>query len=129
MPNHAGTSMCHPSQLRTLSVGEMAAVQEFPRDWEFTGSATEKCRQIGNAVPTRLGEVAGTVIKKMLGKIALLSSDTPKTALTPSRIVHIRPHVRTRSFWKNGKAFAGDVSYYTEEPRKVILEQQLAIAA
>ena len=30
MPNHAGTSMCHPTELRALTVGELAAVQEVP---------------------------------------------------------------------------------------------------
>jgi DNA (cytosine-5)-methyltransferase 1 len=39
----------------------------------------------------------------------------PAGKLIPSRIEHIRPHVRTRTFWKKGKAFAGDVSYYGEE--------------
>ncbi|MBF4323300.1 DNA cytosine methyltransferase, partial [Vibrio anguillarum] len=29
MPNHAGTSMCHPKELRAISVGEAAAIQEF----------------------------------------------------------------------------------------------------
>ena len=28
---------------------------------------------------------------------------------------HIRPHIRTRSFFKNGQAFSGDVSYYDLE--------------
>jgi len=30
MPNHAGTSMFHPEELRAISVGEAAAIQEFP---------------------------------------------------------------------------------------------------
>ncbi|MHB8389237.1 MAG: DNA cytosine methyltransferase [Acidobacteriaceae bacterium] len=69
MPNHAGTSMCHPTELRALTVGEMAAVQEFPKDWSFVGSPTDKCRQIGNAVPIRLGLVAGKVVDSLLEEI------------------------------------------------------------
>jgi DNA (cytosine-5)-methyltransferase 1 len=112
MPNHAGTSMCHPTELRALTVGELAAIQEFPPTWKFQGTATEKCRQIGNAVPVRLGSVAGSVIKDLLSRIS-----TAKEVGTsvPSRVVHIRPHVRTRTFWKAGQAFAGGKSYYDEE--------------
>src|SRR5262249_47538472 len=44
MPNHAGTSMCHPTELRALTVGELAAIQEFPREWAFMGQAADKCR-------------------------------------------------------------------------------------
>lgn len=41
MPNHAGTSMCHPTELRAISVGEAAAIQEFPDYWKFEGTTTE----------------------------------------------------------------------------------------
>ncbi len=66
MPNHAGTSMCHPSELRAISVGEAAAIQEFPKEWIFQGTTTAKFRQIGNAVPVRLGQVAGSVIMEFI---------------------------------------------------------------
>lgn len=111
MPNHAGTSMCHPTELRALTVGEMAAVQEFPPEWQFVGTPTEKCRQIGNAVPPRLGLVAGRVVRDLLGNVARRSADTIQQP--PSGMVrHLRPHVRTRTFWKNGTVFAGRHSYY-----------------
>lgn len=111
MPNHAGTSMCHPEELRALTVGEMAAVQEFPHNWVFSGSATDKCRQIGNAVPPRLGEVAGRVILKLLNAAESLSP-TSVSSRTPCRILHLRPHVRTRSYYKNGSVIDGHVGYY-----------------
>jgi DNA (cytosine-5)-methyltransferase 1 len=114
MPNHAGTSMCHPTELRALTVGELAAVQEFPCDWQFSGSATDKCRQIGNAVPVRLGEVAGGVVKALLKTISERGR-TPAGKPIPSEVTHLRPHVRTRTFWKKGEAFAGDHSYYDDE--------------
>ncbi len=50
MPNHAGTSMCHPDELRAISVGEAAAIQEFPRDWNFQGTTTAKFRQVGTGI-------------------------------------------------------------------------------
>ena len=111
MPNHAGTSMCHPTELRALSVGEMAAVQEFPHDWKFVGSPTDKCRQIGNAVPPRLGEVAGNVLQRLLQASETLSPLTGKSA-SSGRIVHVRPHVRTRSYFKDGEVINAHTGYY-----------------
>lgn len=115
MPNHAGTSMCHPTELRAISVGEAAAIQEFPRDWIFAGNTTAKFRQIGNAVPVRLGKVAGEVIMELLRRIeAGYEKKATDTMIHENRIIHIRPHVRTRTFWKNGQAYSGDVSYYDD---------------
>ena len=72
MPNHASTSMCHPTELRALTVGECAAIQEFPTSWKFAGKTAETYRQIGNAVPTRLGYAAGTCLQNLLEKTALI---------------------------------------------------------
>lgn len=119
MPNHAGTSMCHPKELRAISIGEAAAIQEFPTDWEFQGTTTAKFRQVGNAVPTRLGNIAGLVIKELLEQIDV--GGKAKNALCSHTITHLRPHVRTRTFWKDGESFSGDKSYYDEktaEPEK-----------
>jgi DNA (cytosine-5)-methyltransferase 1 len=115
MPNHAGTSMCHPTELRAISVGEAAAIQEFPATWQFTGSVSEKFRQVGNAVPVRLGQIAGQEAMRLLKIIREMERRNP---VRDARIIHIRPHVRTRSFWKEGEAFAGDVSYYDKRLRK-----------
>lgn len=115
MPNHASTSMCHPSELRALTVGECAAIQEFPPNWKFVGATSDKYRQIGNAVPTRLGFVAGKAIKSMLSKAAK-GSAARELCITDNviRIHHIRPHVRTKRYWHNGEALAGDHDYYDE---------------
>ncbi|PHN04229.1 DNA cytosine methyltransferase [Flavilitoribacter nigricans] len=112
MPNHAGTSMCHPTKLRAITIGEAAAIQEFPRDWEFKGTTSEKFKQIGNAVPVRLGVVAGEVIKNLINDIKSLSKKNVPPIREGFEIIKIRPHVRTRTFWKNGKAFSGTTSYY-----------------
>ncbi len=122
MPNHAGTSMCHPTELRAITVGEAAAIQEFPKSWNFAGNATAKFRQIGNAVPTRLGEIAGEVVRNLLTTIET-SNDAEITRVLPSRIVHLRPHVRTRTFWKNGMNYSGDVSYYPESNQPNLFSQ------
>jgi len=111
MPNHAGTSMCHPTELRALTCGESAAIQEFPPSWRFVGSATEKCRQIGNAVPTRLAQVAGETLIKLLIQIDETVSDSKANLLSEDTVTHLRPHVRTRSFWRNGEVQEGHTSY------------------
>lgn len=110
MPNHAGTSMCHPEELRAITVGEAAAIQEFPLTWEFEGTTTSKFRQVGNAVPIRLGEIAGEVIANLILKIQ--EKCVSKSPICSHSITHHRPHIRTRSFWKNGKVYNGDASYY-----------------
>ena len=33
MPNHASTALCHPMEVRALSLRECARVQEFPDEW------------------------------------------------------------------------------------------------
>lgn len=40
-----------PKRMRRLTVEEAAALQTFPRTWQFVGPQSSKFRQIGNAVP------------------------------------------------------------------------------
>jgi DNA (cytosine-5)-methyltransferase 1 len=119
MPNHAGTCLCHPEELRPLTVGECSLVQGFPRDWKFAGSPSEKYAQVGNAVPSVLGEVSGKAVASLLERIGQTDKSQatallPRANKLPNRVVHLRPHVRTRWWWKNGKVVYG-VSY-TDSP-------------
>ncbi len=52
--------------LRRLAPRECAAIQTFPRDWEFAGNAASQYRQIGNAVPPVLAEAVG---RRLLGNV------------------------------------------------------------
>jgi DNA (cytosine-5)-methyltransferase 1 len=105
MPNHSGTSLCHPTEVRALTLREYARIQEFPDDWEFCGKTQEKYAQAGNAVPVRLGRVAGEVIAEALDK--LRSGNWKPYATKPEayRILYIQSHVRTRQWYKNGETF------------------------
>ncbi len=61
-PNGRATMLCHPTELRPLSVKEYAKLQQFPKTWRFAGSTTQKYIQIGNAVPVGLGSAIGDML-------------------------------------------------------------------
>lgn len=58
-PTMPATALCHPEELRPLSVREYAAIQTFPEDYIFVGNTDDKYKQIGNAVPPQFGEAIG----------------------------------------------------------------------
>ena len=61
-PIQKATMLCHPSELRPLSVTEYARLQQFPDDWMFEGKTSDCYRQIGNAVPITLGRALGEML-------------------------------------------------------------------
>lgn len=68
-PTMPATDLCHPVKNRPLSVEEYSRIQEFPDDWEICGPILEQYKQIGNAVPVKLGEaIAKTIIADMKGE-------------------------------------------------------------
>lgn len=105
MPNHAGTSLCHPSQVRALTVREYALIQEFPPDWEFCGTPAQQYAQAGNAVPIRLGMVAGEVIARHLDLVRERRWKPYSPQRVPYRIIYVQSHVRTRQWYKDGETF------------------------
>lgn len=103
MPNHAGTSLCHPEEVRALSLKEYARVQEFPDDWEFSGTIGQQYAQIGNAVPVRLGNIAGEVIARELDALREREFAINPNTLPDYRIIYIQSHIRTRQWFKEGE--------------------------
>lgn len=70
-PVQKATMLCHPRELRPLSVVEYARIQQFPESWKFGGKVADCYRQIGNAVPIPLGRALG----QMLISVALGNSE------------------------------------------------------
>ena len=67
-PAMPATDLCHPTLDRPLSVEEYGRIQGFPLDWEICGPILEQYKQIGNAVPVKLGEaIARTILNDMNG--------------------------------------------------------------
>jgi DNA (cytosine-5)-methyltransferase 1 len=87
-PGHTGSSLDEPAKtlkagdhgvpggenmvrlddgsLRYFSIRESARLQTFPDSYRFAGSWTEAMRQIGNAVPVRLGQVVGLSVAEQM---------------------------------------------------------------
>lgn len=61
-PTQKFSALCHPEEVRPLSVQEYARIQEFPEDWVFKGSLASRYKQIGNAVPIKLAEAIGKAL-------------------------------------------------------------------
>ncbi len=67
----------HPIEERMLTVRELACLQTFPLDWEFTGTRLDSYSskrkvtmtqfgQVGNAVPPLLAEAVAEAVSKQL---------------------------------------------------------------
>ena len=68
-PIMPATDLGHPIEDRPLSVEEYGRIQEFPDDWTICGPISEQYKQIGNAVPIKLGEaIAKTILADMKGE-------------------------------------------------------------
>jgi DNA (cytosine-5)-methyltransferase 1 len=85
---------------RRLSMRELCRLQTFPDDVVVTGSRVAVQRQIGNAVPSLMGEVIGREIARQVLKL-----DVPRRpALVPPTRSPIPPHEPVgrvpRRFWK-----------------------------
>jgi len=91
-------------QNRKLSMRELCRIQTFPDDVKITGSRTEMQRQVGNAVPSLLGEVVARAIKSQL--LGLRAARTALRLLPPVRLPIPAPE-RLRAVPKRFKEMEG----------------------
>jgi len=94
----------HPEQNRTLTIREAARIQTFPDHFRFAGPPTAAFRQIGNAVPPRLGKAIGTAVAEVLAQtshpIAVHTSVTRAALADWARSSHlVSPWLRSGSRW------------------------------
>ena len=65
-PTMPATLLCHPTQLRPLSIEEYARIQQIPDSWTFNGRLETIYKQIGNAVPVGFGQAVGQQIMRFI---------------------------------------------------------------
>lgn len=65
VPGHSSFHI-HPIEHRSITVREGATISGFPIDYKFVGSHSDRCTQIGNAIPVQLGEVLAKCARKVL---------------------------------------------------------------
>lgn len=118
-PESKATMLCHPTELRTLSVREYARLQQFPDSWEFAGGLPQQYTQVGNAVPIGLGTAIGEAIRKVMrrqkrmarpGMLVCANDDLlnrlakrPRTILNPVRMRKVKDPEAVREWWRNGR--------------------------
>ncbi len=65
-PTTKAACLCHPDDLRPLSVKEYARIQGFPDYWLFCGDTSSKYRLIGQATPVQLSRAIAKAISHAL---------------------------------------------------------------
>jgi len=67
VPGHSNFPV-HPNEDRSITVREAAVITGFPIDYKFYGNHTQRCRQVGNAVPPPLAKALAEKAKEMLAR-------------------------------------------------------------
>lgn len=68
-PQQKQTERCHPDETRPLRTREYARIQTFPDTHEFEGAVGTIYKQIGNAVPCKLGYHIGKQIIECMDRV------------------------------------------------------------
>lgn len=68
VPGHSSFQI-HPSEHRSISVREGAIITGFPSTYKFVGSHSDRCVQIGNAIPIHLSNVLAKSCIELLSQL------------------------------------------------------------
>lgn len=68
VPGGEGVLRRDDGSIRYMTVREVARVMTFPDDWRLEGPRGEQMRQLGNAVPVKLGRVMADAVAKALAE-------------------------------------------------------------
>lgn len=60
----------HPTEDRVITHYEAALIQGFPESYRWVGTREQIARQIGNAVPIRLGEAVGQTLLNVFDRVS-----------------------------------------------------------
>ena len=141
-PDSKATTLCHPTELRPLSVGEYARIQQFPDDWVFEGPVRKKYEQVGNAVPIGLGTAIGKTLvtaartharEDRLGRFETFNLDLlakltrrPKTIVNPPRMREDNKENTITDWYGDGHRMRDDAYEYV--PDHLVEELEFLIA-
>ena len=130
-PDSKATTLCHPTELRPLSVGECARIQQFPDDWLFEGTVRKKYEQVGNAVPIGLGTAIGKSLivaarsharEERLGRFETFNLDLlvklsrrPKTIVNPPRMRRDNEENTIADWYGDGPRRRDDAYHYVPD--------------
>lgn len=131
-PSAKATMLGHPDELRTLSVRECARLQGFPDHWVFEGGPYPQFTQIGNAVPTALGQAVGAALAQLIDAPGTASTARLGDVACPDPILLKRLNARPRTVLnpqrmrKDGslaaaRAWMGELGGSTRPPLDVTL--------
>lgn len=67
VPGHSNFPV-HPIEHRSITVREAATITGFPLDYKFFGNHTQRCEQVGNAVPPALSTAVAKECVRLLDK-------------------------------------------------------------
>ena len=68
VPGHSSFQI-HPKEHRSITVREGAIITGFPRNFKFVGSHSDRCVQIGNAIPFHLGNALAKSCVELFSKL------------------------------------------------------------
>lgn len=77
----------HPKENRYLTQREAAAIQSFPNDFVFHGTLSAQWRQIGNAVPPKLGLALGKAILSMYASNKKIKKKNEKSSIKSDELM------------------------------------------